>query len=101
MNSFLDFFVHCFKMCRMRIEQNLIYRKTIVPWYDSEAGCIILLVAMGLILLFAISGIYVSHETVEYKTYGWVAKLLTMLSGWVMVCSGCRLIKRYIHRYSK
>ena len=85
----------------MRIEQNLIYRKIIVPWYDSEAGCIIVLVVMGLVLLFAISGISVSHETVEYKTYGWVAELLIALSGWVMVSSGFRLIKRYIHRYSK
>lgn len=85
----------------MRIEQNLVYRKTIVPWYDSEAACIIVILAMLLIFLFSLAGIHVSHETVEYKPYRWVAILLSALSGWVLLSTVYRLAKRSIHRNSK
>ena len=84
----------------MRVDKNPIHRKAIVPWYDSEIACIIILMLMAVIILFAASGIYVSYEASEYKTYGWVAILLLVLSAWIMVSAGLRLINRYLNRSS-
>jgi len=83
----------------MRIDQNPIYRKAFVPWNNSEATCIIVIVFMILTLLFGISGISVSQQTEEYREFGWIAVLLVILSGWIIVFTGLRLIKRYVNRY--
>ena len=83
----------------MRIDHNPIHRKAIVPWYDAETTCGIFIIFMVLVLLFGISGILVSREVEQYRNSGWVAVLLTGLSGWVTVSISLRLVFRYLKRY--
>jgi hypothetical protein len=85
----------------MRIDQNPLFRKTIIPWYDSEAVCIGVIVFMIIVFFFGIVGISVAQENAEYHGYVWIAVLLVVMSGWVIFSTTIRLIKRHVRRYSK
>jgi len=50
---------------------------------------------MVLVFLFGIAGLSVSSEIVEYNDFIWVPILLILLSGWVVVSTMIRLIKRF------
>lgn len=85
----------------MRIDQNPLFRKAIVPWYDSEVACLIVIVFMFIVFLFGFAGISVARENTKYHEHIWVAVLLVVMSGVVIVSTTIRLIKRYVHRYAK
>ena len=85
----------------MRIDQNPVFRKSFIPWYDSETACIIVIIFMIVVLLFGFAGISVAHENVKYQEEVWVAVLLVVLSGGLLLITTVRLIKRYIRRSSK
>ncbi len=79
----------------MRFDEKPIFRKIIVPWYDSETACLLLILFMVLVFLFGIAGLSVSSEIIEYNDFIWVPILLILLSGWVVVSTMIRLIKRF------
>ncbi|MFC1825842.1 hypothetical protein ACFLYZ_00430 [Thermodesulfobacteriota bacterium] len=85
----------------MRLDKNPMFRKAIVPWYDSETACFIVIVLMAFIFMFGFAGTSVAHENAAYQEYIWVPVLLMVMSGWVIVSTTIRLIKRYAYRYSK
>jgi hypothetical protein len=85
----------------MRLGQNPLFRKAIVPWYDSETACLIAIVFLVVVFLFGLMGISVARENVEYHEHVWVAVLLAVLSGAVLVSTAIRLIKRYMHRFTR
>lgn len=85
----------------MRLDQNPMFRKIIVPWYDSEAACLIMIVCMFFVLLFAFAGVSVAREYVEYHEHIWVAVLLMVMSCTVIVSTIIRLIRRYAYKLSK
>jgi len=85
----------------MRIDQNPLFRRVIVPWYDSEAACSIVIFLMFLIFLFGSAGISVALENIEYYEYVWVPVLIVVMSGGVIISTTIRLIKRYARRFSK
>ena len=85
----------------MRLHKNPVFRKVIVPWYDSETAGLIVIAFMLLIFLFGLAGIAVARDTLEYNGYIWVPVLLMIMSGTVMVSTIIRLIKRYSLRFSK
>ena len=85
----------------MRIDQNPLFRKTIIPWYDSEAVCIGLIVFMLIVFFFGVVGISVARENEEYHGYVWIAVLLVVMSGGIIFSTISRLIKRHARRYSK
>ncbi len=85
----------------MRIDQNPLFRKSFIPWYDSETACIIVIIVMIAVFLFGFAGISVAHEHVKYQKEVWVAVLLVVMSGWVLLTTTVRLIKRYVRRSSK
>lgn len=85
----------------MLIERKPFFRKVIVPWYDSETACLIVIVFMSLVCLFGFAGISVARENVEYHKHIWTAVLLVVLSGVVVVSTTIRLIKRFTSRHSK
>ncbi|MBI5062096.1 MAG: hypothetical protein HZB87_01090 [Desulfatitalea sp.] len=51
----------------MRLDPNPMFRRVITPWYDSNAACWILLVAMGVVALFSWAGIAAARSTPEYS----------------------------------
>ena len=85
----------------MRYDQKPVYRKLIVPWYDSETVCVIVIVFMLLVFFFALAGITVAAEKVEYHTHIWLPSILMLLSSAVIISTVIRLIKRYRYRHSK
>jgi hypothetical protein len=84
----------------MRLDQNPIHRREIVPWYDSELTCLILMVWMILSLLFGSVGVAVARQHPTYQPYIWVPVLIVVLSGLVVISIAIRLFKRYIRRLS-
>ena len=85
----------------MRIDQNPLFRKTIIPWYDSEAVCIVVIVFMMIVFFFGVVGISVARENSEYHGYVWIAVLLVVIIAAVIFSTVIRLIKRHARRYSK
>ena len=85
----------------MRFRQNLLFRKAIVPWYDSEAACLLVILFLLVVFLFSLAGISVARGNIEYREHMWVAVLLAVLSGGVALSTTIRLIARYVgHRSS-
>ena len=86
----------------MRLDPNPMFRKVIVPWYDSETACLVVIVLMAFVFLFGLAGTAVAHENAAYQEYIWVPVLLMVMSGGVIISTTLRLVKRYInYRYSK
>ena len=85
----------------MRLDQNPLFRKVIVPWYDTEKACYTVIIFMLLVFLFGIAGILEASEKTEYNEYIWVPVLLVAMSTVVIVSTSIRLIKRYAHQFSK
>jgi hypothetical protein len=85
----------------MRIDQNPLFRKVIVPWYDSESACYIVIFFMVLVFLFGFAGISATRENPAYHEHVWVPVLLVLMSGGVIISTTIRLIKRYSRRVSK
>lgn len=85
----------------MRIDQNPLFRKTISPWYDSEAICIGIIIFMLIVFVFGWIGISVAREDAEFHGYVWVAVLLLVMSGGVILSTITRLIKRHTRRTSR
>ena len=78
----------------MSFNQNPVFRKAIIPWYDSNKICIIAIVFMFLVFLFSIAGMLEAHEKPEYYKYIWVPVLTALMSGWIVVSIMIRLIRR-------
>lgn len=77
-------------------EQSPVFRRTIVPWYDSETACLLTLIFLFLVFLFGMAGIAVANEVAEYRPHLWVPVLLTAMSAGVIVSTTIRLIRRYM-----
>ena len=83
----------------MLIDQNLVFRKAVVPWYDSDTACVITTVCMFVVFLFAVIGIHMARQISQYQEYQWVPILLAGLSVTVFVSTLIRLmIRRYAER---
>lgn len=78
----------------MRLDQNPVFRKIIVPWYDSDTACYLLIVFMIFVIFFGMTGISVCCETPEYQEHIWVPLVLVLLSGGVFISASIRMIKR-------
>lgn len=80
----------------MNIDPNPSFRRLIVPWYDSEAACLILIFLMDVVFLFAAVGVEEARRTPEFGGYMGVPVLLLVLSGGVIVSTTIRLIRRFL-----
>ena len=85
----------------MLYDKKPIYRKLIIPWFDSEATCFFVMFFMVVVIWFALMGLDVAYGKVEYNRHMWVPFLLMLMSTWVFVSTSIRMIKRYKHHTSK
>ena len=85
----------------MRLDQNPVHRKVIVPWYDAEAACYIVVGLMSLVLCFGLIGIHVAGQTPQYGQHIWLPIVLVLMSAGVMASVISRLVRRYLARYTR
>ena len=78
-----------------------VFRKAVIPWYNSKTAYIIVLVFLLLVFLFAMVGISVSREDPAYNGYVWVPLILLVLSAGIIVTTIARLIKHYTRKSTK
>jgi hypothetical protein len=85
----------------MPSDKNPVFRKVIIPWYNSTTVYIIVLIIMLLVLFFAIAGISVSRENPEYQGYVWIPAILLAMTAAIIIPTTARLIKRYTQKSTK
>ena len=73
-----------------------VFRKAITPWYDSTFLCMIIVLFSLLVLLFGITGAWVSLETPEYGRYVWMPVLFIICGLGLFVSTLSRLINRVL-----
>ena len=78
----------------MRLEESSLYGKVIIPWYDSDALMIAVIVAMVPVFVFAVVGLVVSFEVPCNGAAVWVPGALAAGSLFVLIRSSVRLIGR-------
>lgn len=81
----------------MLLDDTPLFRKMIIPWYDSLSTCLLILVFFDLVFLYGFIGMTVARETHEYYRHSGIPVLLMVLSlsGGLSVC--IRLFLRYEH----
>jgi len=78
----------------MRLDPNPLFRRAIIPWYDSTTLCWVLVVFLVALVFFSITGIMVAHSNPEYNGFIWVPWLLLVLSLISALSISWRLIQR-------
>ena len=85
----------------MRLDQNPVYRKVIVPWYDSEIVCLVLIGLLFVVFLFGFIGISVAIDNSANGACLWVPIALVVMSGGIIISITIRLIMRYANTKNK
>ncbi len=82
-------------MCvKVKFKNELLFRKAIIPWYDTELAMLLTLAFALAVLLFSITGVAAALDTPRYHFIIWVPCLLGILSLSVTISSLIRLIRR-------
>lgn len=79
----------------MHIDENPLFRKTIVPWYDAEAACLVTVIIMELAFGFGVVGLWAVQDAPQFHRYIWLPWVLISLSFGVVISITIRLIHRY------
>ncbi len=83
----------------MRIDENPLFRRAPVPWYDSTLACILVAVAMAAVIFFTLTGVVVTFEQPEYQGYVWVPLVVLTPALLVLLTTIARLLRRHLARY--
>jgi amino acid permease len=84
----------------VRLDSKPVYRKVILPWYDSDPLCAWIIVLMVAVFLFACAGISVAGSHPFWSSHIWVPILLAGLSLGVLFSTSVRLVKRTLDKRS-
>ncbi|MEJ2156446.1 MAG: hypothetical protein P8X96_13995 [Desulfobacteraceae bacterium] len=79
----------------MRLDPNPLFRRIIMPWYDSTPLCWLLLLFMVGLIIFSVVGLFVALENPDYQRHQWLPWTLLVLSLWVGFSVSIRLYRRY------
>ncbi len=77
------------------MEQNPVFRKMMVSWYDSEITCYIITICMTAVLLFGIAGVSVAIDITKYNNYIWVPIVLIVFCTYMIFSMIFRLMRLY------
>lgn len=82
-------------------DQNPLFRRIMLPWYDTDIACVLTGVFLLLVFGFALAGISVAYETADGGRHAWLPGVLLALSaiGIVIVC--LRLFRRHAHKFKR
>ena len=78
---------------------NVVHRKNMSPWYETETACMITIVCIIPVLIFAVIGILTAQEYPDYQDHIWVPSILLILNTMVILSISIRLVRRYISRF--
>ena len=79
----------------MRLDPNPLFRRIIMPWYDSTPLCWLLLIFMVGMVLFSIVGIVVALGNPAYHRHQWIPWALLGMSLFVGLSVASRLYRRH------
>jgi hypothetical protein len=85
----------------MAREKNPVFRRTIIPWYDSDRACWIVVGFTTAAAVFSVGGIFVALEKPSFHSYIWLPLLLLLMSAGVAVTTLIRLFRRYLERLTQ
>ncbi|MEJ2166796.1 MAG: hypothetical protein P8X90_14805 [Desulfobacterales bacterium] len=84
----------------MPSDRSPVFRKAIIPWYNSKTVCVLTIAFMLLVFLFGLAGISVAREHEDYNGYIWVPLMLVVMSAGIIVFNIIRLIRQRTSRKS-
>ena len=79
----------------MPSEKSPVFRKIVIPWYQSKTAYILTIAFMLVVFLVGLAGISVTRDFDAYNGYIWLPALLVILSGCLIITNIMRLIHRY------
>ncbi len=79
----------------MGADENPLFRRAVAPWYDSWIACLITILLMAAVLLFAAAGLSVAWETPAFHGYAWVPAALMLTCAGIIASIAVRLVRRY------
>jgi len=82
----------------MKLNKSPLFRRVIIPWYDSGFFCLVISIFAAYVYYFSIIGISVALEHQQYQHYRWVPLTLMFLSGVLLVANLFRLVSRIVKR---
>jgi hypothetical protein len=78
----------------MTSKKDPVFRKIVVPWYQSKTTYVLVLSCLILIFFFGLAGIAIARENARYHGLVWVPVVLVCMSGTLIVTMTLRLIRR-------
>jgi hypothetical protein len=78
----------------MQHDQDPVFRKIIVPWYDSDIVCAVCALAMIFVFLFALRGLNIALQIADDPAFIWMPLTLSGMS----LCAFLSLVARLLHR---
>jgi hypothetical protein len=85
----------------MNQDKSPVFRKAIIPWYDSTRTCWILIGFLLALILFGGAGVDAALGTPSFAGYVWVPLLLVILGLGVIGSILIRLLRRYLDSLSR
>ena len=85
----------------MSQDKNPVFRKAIIPWYDSARTCWVLIGFLLAVVLFGGAGIDAALASPAYTPHVWVPLLLVILGLGVIASILIRLLRRYLESLSR
>jgi hypothetical protein len=79
----------------MYLDQTPFFRKIIIPWYDSNSACWILMICMLLVFGFALVGVSVARLDPDLAEHAWFPGMLALLAFYLKVKLAFRLRQRF------
>lgn len=82
-------------------ESSPVFRRPIIPWYDSEAICLLAIIFLYGVVWFGTFGVIAAMTHQSYISHIWLPVLLIVMSGGVILSIAIRLVRRFAGRFAR